>query len=275
MGLFNILSKTKRIIKNDTPTDLQSLYMHDLSFHATRYEEWKMGQCISQGNINVDINGTVGKDTIQFSIIGNHNLNIDSKAIYHFSTSHILGDRIQYAKAAFFDEKDNNTPIVCHIFIKNNRLFCIRFAMSYPDRIIEFYSTQEDSNKTISQADGITEKDYKLTFLLGLMKIVTCDGHVDDEEMKTIMAHMYREGLDESDLQRVLINPDSFKHVIPQDKLWRLQHIRDAVMISMVDGDFHPNEYALCKQLAKSLGFKPEIVDKIREETNEMLGSYI
>lgn len=52
----------------------------------------------------------------------------------------------------------------------------------------------------------------------------------------------------------------------------RAEHLRDVVTLSLADGHFHPKEYALCKQIALGLGFRPDVIDIIRQELNNQMG---
>lgn len=116
---------------------------------------------------------------------------------------------------------------------------------------------------------------YKLTFLSSLVNVAACDGDIADEEMKIIMAFIQRENLSESDFVRVVTAPNSIPKDIPQSPALRSQHLRDIVTLAMVDGHFHPKEYALCQQIAVGLGFRPEVIDVIRQELNCQIGSNI
>lgn len=203
-------------------------------------------------------------DTVSFDYVG----------------SDILRDRIQYVNAPGASE-DPTRPIILHIFVKNGKIDCIRFAMSFPDRIIEFYGYQieSDTSKESSISEPtVTKKfseDYKLTFLSSLLNVAACDGEIADAEMQTIMAYIQREGLSEADLVRVITNPASIPNSIPNEANLRAQHLRDVVTLSMVDGHFHPKEYALCKQIAIGLGFRPDVIDIIRQELNDQIGADI
>lgn len=52
----------------------------------------------------------------------------------------------------------------------------------------------------------------------------------------------------------------------------RAQHVRDVVVLAMVDGDLTPSEYELCKQIAIGIGFQPEFVYVIRQELFGIIG---
>lgn len=64
-----------------------------------------------------------------------------SPAVFGFIGSAILSDRIQYINAPGASE-DSTMPLILHVFVRNLRIDCIRFAMSFPDRVVEFYGYQ-------------------------------------------------------------------------------------------------------------------------------------
>ena len=113
-----------------------------LKFVSDRYEEWTCGQCTAKGTIKAEItiaatdraiNVVVeGADTLRmyksctFSLIDDSGISVD------------LGDRLQYLNPHFIQGNPLEI-ILCHIFYKECSVSYIRFAMSSPDRIIEFY----------------------------------------------------------------------------------------------------------------------------------------
>lgn len=114
-------------------------YKTNFIFVANRYEEWQGGQCISQGAISTKIVAEVKNDIIHFELD-----NIGSILMLKSFDFGILGedycvlnDRIQY----IHDTSDFNpvVPIVCHLFYSGSTMPCVRFAMTNPDRIVEFY----------------------------------------------------------------------------------------------------------------------------------------
>lgn len=259
---------------------VKTVYKKSISFHVERFEEWQGGHCINKGPLNFDLHLTASNDTISLDVPENDKFRTHRHASFPFIGSQIMEDRVQYVDAPGAST-DSTKPIVLHIFVKNNKIDYIRLAMSFPDRIVEFYGYQvvsstsnpkdfEDSQSATSQSD-----DYKLTFLSSLVNVAACDGEIADVEMQTLMAFLQREGLKQSDLMRVITNPTSIPHVVPQSPAIRAQHIRDVVTLAMVDGHFHPKEYELSKQIAVGLGFRPEVVDVIRQELNNQIGANI
>ena len=109
-----------------------------LKFVADRYEEWSAGQCISQGPIDAEITAVVSEDAIRFSVQGADSLRMYKEGTYALSDdSGDLGDRLQYVSPNI--TFDPLAPIVCQVFHDNRTIQYIRFAMTSPDRIIEFY----------------------------------------------------------------------------------------------------------------------------------------
>lgn len=108
------------------------------TFIADRYEEWSGGMCLSQGPVEAEITVTVNMRGLHVVVKGADSLRMYKEADYPFTDqSGDLGDRIQYVSQniAF----NPMAPIVFHIFYENRTINYIRFAMTSPDRIIEFY----------------------------------------------------------------------------------------------------------------------------------------
>lgn len=276
----NEIPRSASLQKWTKPVSVQTVYKKSVSFHVERFEEWQGGRCINKGPLNFDLHLIASNDRISLNVPENDRFRTHHHASFPFLGSQMMEDRVQYVDAPG-TSTDSTKPIVLHIFVKNNKIDYIRLAMSFPDRIVEFYGYQvvssasnpkdfDDTLSATSQSDA-----YKLTFLSSLVNVAACDGEIADVEMQTLMAFLQREGMKQSDLMRVITNPTSIPHIIPQSPAIRAQHIRDVVTLAMVDGRFHPKEYELCKQIAIGLGFRPEVVDVIRQELNNQIGSNI
>lgn len=114
-------------------------YKRNFRFHASRYEEWQGGSCISNGPISCEIVAEVSNEVINFRLMNMTGLRI--KESFGFSIfgeeADILHDRIQYVHSS--SDFNPIVPFVCNLFIMNGTINCVRFAMTNPDRIIEFY----------------------------------------------------------------------------------------------------------------------------------------
>lgn len=107
-------------------------------FIADRFEEWSGGICLSQGPISARVTASVSGKALHVVVQGADALRMYKEATYPFTDeSGDLGDRIQYISPDI--RFDPLAPIVLHVFHGNGTVKYIQFAMTSPDRIIEFY----------------------------------------------------------------------------------------------------------------------------------------
>ena len=118
-------------------------------FISDRYEEWLGGRCISQGSINAKITVRTKESILNFAVEGADYLRMNKQVSFVFITdagpSVDLGTRLQYLNP-FFVQEDPLEVLVCHVFYEKGTISYIRFGMSCPDRIIEFYGKTVEFN---------------------------------------------------------------------------------------------------------------------------------
>ena len=121
-----------------------SLFKKNFVFNAFRYEEWQGGRCISQGQIDTTIIAEIYDGVIHFELDDVGGLRIQKKFSFTADEPSIdLGARLQYIHAT--SDMNPVVPIVCHVFKKGeDDIEYVRFAMTNPDRIIEFYGTMTE-----------------------------------------------------------------------------------------------------------------------------------
>lgn len=128
-------------------------------FVANRYEEWQAGRCISRGPIQTQIVAEVSGKEIHFELDNIGNIKMLTSFDFEMPNREycILHDRIQY----IHDTSDYNpiVPIVCNLFYKGGTMEYVRFAMTNPDRLVEFYGTlvklgQPSSGKRTAKSDN-------------------------------------------------------------------------------------------------------------------------
>lgn len=119
-----------------------SLFKQNFVFKASRYEEWQDQRCISQGPIDTKIIAKVDAQRIHFELIGADNLRIMKKFSFILDASCDMGYRLQYVTNSDFNPI---APVVCHVFMKSQlNIDYVRFAMTNPNRLIEFYGVMTD-----------------------------------------------------------------------------------------------------------------------------------
>lgn len=118
---------------------ISRFYKTNFKFVANRYEEWQGGRCISRGAISTEIVAEVYSNEIHFELddIGNIKMLKSFDFEIYDENYCILPDRIQYSHPT--SDFNPIVPIVCHLFSKGATIDYVRFAMTNPDRIVEFY----------------------------------------------------------------------------------------------------------------------------------------
>ena len=123
---------------------MTALYRNNFVFVSDRYEEWQGGRCISSGDLDVTITAEVNGDEIHFELSNVGSLRILKSFDFEILDYHgsVLPDRVQYLHGT----QDFNPvlPIVCNIFYQDDDIDYVRFAMTNPDRIIEFYGYMDE-----------------------------------------------------------------------------------------------------------------------------------
>ena len=135
---------------------MEQFFKRNFRFQAYRYEEWQNGCCISRDSIDCRITASVYNDIIRFTLSDKGNLRIPSSFSFELLGSDILGDRIQYVHGT--SDFNPIIPMVCHVFVKNGSVSCVRFAMTNPDRIIEFYGNLLELDQPI-QVDEMSSEE--------------------------------------------------------------------------------------------------------------------
>lgn len=123
---------------------MTAIYRNNFVFIADRYEEWQGGRCISSDDLDVTITAEVKDDKIHFELSTVGSLRILKSFDFEILDYHgsVLPDRVQY----LHNTQDFNPvfPIVCNIFYQDDNIDYVRFAMTNPDRIIEFYGYMDE-----------------------------------------------------------------------------------------------------------------------------------
>ena len=170
MCLRQFLSKRKTLKKI---IDMRRFYRKNFVFHVERVEEWQDGSCVCMDEIETTIASHVMPDgSIVFKVRTPSYLRmVDTFKFDNMGDDfEILHDRIQYMNT---DEHiSNKCPKICNVFIENDTISCVRFAMTSPDRIIEFYGTLEKISAPL-QIGGVPSKELIQNLVKDIMAIKT------------------------------------------------------------------------------------------------------
>lgn len=136
---------------------MTKIFRSSFIFIADRYEEWQLGRCISSGHIDTTITAKVVGNKIHFELSDINKLRILQSFEFDILGRDycILPDRIQYVHTT--SDFDPITPVVCHIFYTMDTINYVRFAMTNPDRIIEFYGHVDKHTQSSTPINAVRD----------------------------------------------------------------------------------------------------------------------
>ena len=114
------------------------------------------------------------------------------------------------------------------------------------------------------------EKKIKLEHFKNLVAVAWADGHFDKEELKLLTERAEDFGLEKTDVDKVMTEADTLKFQVPLNDYDKEEQLADVVYMSMVDGDVHQKEYAMCLGIAERLDLDKKYLDKIIELTRKL-----
>lgn len=86
-----------------------------------------------------------------------------------------------------------------------------------------------------------------------LIAVAFADGNIDDDEEEFLFDMAEDYGISRGTVKGLLKNADKLEFLVPEDPEDREEQLVNIVFMSMLDGDIHENEYALCLDVAKKL----------------------
>lgn len=102
---------------------------------------------------------------------------------------------------------------------------------------------------------------HKKRHLANLIKLAKADGyfHMSEYEFLLIAARKY--GVSVKYLQKIQKNnPSNVSYHLPKSSLERFHYWYDLMNMVLADSIIHEKELEFCSEMAKSFGYKPEIV---------------
>lgn len=107
------------------------------------------------------------------------------------------------------------------------------------------------------------DKKAKITHIMSLIAVISADGKVTDEETILLNAIAKREGLTDEEFNDILKGKKiGVKFAAPKNEEQKLQYLKDAVAMMLIDGNLDPEELKLCIGVGKRLGLPAEKVSE-------------
>ncbi|GAA4365710.1 hypothetical protein GCM10023185_36250 [Hymenobacter saemangeumensis] len=124
--------------------------------------------------------------------------------------------------------------------------------------------------------------------LANLAALAKADGHIDEREMRFIIAVGKKNGINAADVQALVSGAKGAGNDLPTNDSERFDQIFDLVDMMLADGVVDENEMDFCIMMAEKLGFRKAIVgvlvrkisqgvkdghpkERIKEESNAFL----
>ena len=106
---------------------------------------------------------------------------------------------------------------------------------------------------------GVNKEEQKWMFLNALL-VAGIDGTIDSAEIIMLRNIQEKLGLNQKEIEEIKSNPRNVKFEPPKTKEERFAHLVDLVFVMLANGVADPRESILVKNIAKILGFDPNLV---------------
>jgi len=202
---------------------MNRFYKTNFVFKANRYEEWQGGQCISQGPILTTVIAEVDENEIHFELddIGEISM-LKSFALDIYGEDYcILPDRIQYSRGT--SDFNPVVPIVCNIFYRGNSMQYVRFAMTNPDRLVEFYGNLLDLGQPSTGIRSNKDNDSEAT-AEGIIEDLNSYGMVNADAIMERAVNLYNNNANVTSLEQAKAIIESLKLFVKAYQLDEKEH---------------------------------------------------
>lgn len=117
------------------------------------------------------------------------------------------------------------------------------------------------------------DKKIKLEHFANIVAVAISDGVISQDEMELLKIRATEYGLNQQDIDNLMKMADRLEFIIPQNSEEREEQLSEAVLMSLVDGLIHENEYALCLKIAEKLGFDKRYLNYIIDLSKKLIGN--
>ena len=99
----------------------------------------------------------------------------------------------------------------------------------------------------------LENEEPNLIHIQNLIAVAYADGNIDEDEEEFLFDMAEDYGISKGTVKGLLKNADKLHFLVPEDPIDREEQLVNIIFMSMLDGEFHDNEYALCLDVAKKL----------------------
>ncbi len=111
----------------------------------------------------------------------------------------------------------------------------------------------------------------KIIHIKNLIHFALADGHLHDKELELIKAVGRRMGLENSEIEKEILDKSSLVPPLPENEVLRFMLFEDLLQIILADLKITNEEIRECKRVAKEMGFEEKMVDNLINKMQEHL----
>ena len=121
-----------------------------------------------------------------------------------------------------------------------------------------------------TQIDNLLNtKQKKLSFFQNMVLVATADGYVDKMESDFLVMIGNQLGLTEDDTRPIADNFSTLSFIIPEDGMQRTMELQTLVMMMLQDGKLTDQEYQLCLDYTRRIGYSDEMLNDLIRNLGE------
>ncbi|WP_207430401.1 hypothetical protein [Sabulibacter ruber] len=115
----------------------------------------------------------------------------------------------------------------------------------------------------------LNTKQKKLAFFQNLILVAVADNYLDRQESDFLVNIGRRLGLTEEDTTPIADNLPLLSFIIPDEGLQKTMELQTLVMMVLQDGNIDNNEYNLCLEYARRIGYSKDTLDEFINELSK------
>lgn len=117
----------------------------------------------------------------------------------------------------------------------------------------------------------MAQKEHpNLIHIQNLIAVAYADGNIDEDEQEFLFDMAEDYDIPREAVEELLKKADKLHFLVPEDPIEREEQLVNIIFMSMLDGEFHDNEYALCLDVAKKLELTEKDLDEAIKLTKKL-----
>ncbi|WP_192820871.1 hypothetical protein [Rufibacter sp. LB8] len=117
--------------------------------------------------------------------------------------------------------------------------------------------------------DLLNTKQKKLAFFQNLLLVAMADNYLDQNESDFLVSIGERLNLTQEDTTPIAENLNVLSFIIPEEGLQKTLELQSLVMMVLQDGHINDQEYNLCLDYARRVGYSKDTLDEFIKDLSK------